>query len=128
MRIVNLLAQCNRILAFTLVEIMIVVAILGLVISIAVPYYVRQRADAQANICINGLLKLDDAACEFALERGKKTGDTINFPADLTPYLKLNSNTQIPGCPAGGIYSVAIVGVKPSCSIGTSVNPAPILP
>ena len=45
--------------AFTLVEIMIVSAILGLLVSIAVPYYVRQTASTQANLCVNTLLKID---------------------------------------------------------------------
>ena len=114
--------------AFTLVEIMIVVAILGLLVSIAVPYFIRQRSSAQANICINTLLKLDDAACEFALERGKKTGDPINYPRDLTPYIKLNGSNQIPPCPAGGSYSLNIIGARPLCSLGSSVSPIHVLP
>ena len=113
---------------FTLVEIMIVVAILGLLMAIAVPHYVRQRAGAQATTCINNLLKLDDAACQFALERGKKTGDLISFPTDLTPYIKLNSAVQIPPCPAGGSYAVVSVGSHPTCSLGNFVTPSHILP
>ena len=113
---------------FTLVEIMIVVAILGLLLAIAVPNYVRQRASAQANICINNLLKLDDAACQFALERGKKSGDALSFSSDLTPYIKLNSTALIPACPASGTYSLAVIGSHPTCSLGNSVSPAHILP
>jgi prepilin-type N-terminal cleavage/methylation domain-containing protein len=114
--------------AFTLVEIMIVAAILGLLVSIAVPYYTRQRSSAQANVCINTLLKLDDAACQFALERGRKTGDPVNYPQDLTPYIKLNGSNQIPPCPAGGIYSLNTVGAMPACSLGSSVSPSHVLP
>ena len=65
--------------AFTLVEIMIIVMILGLLLAMTVPFYIRQRATAQANSCINNLVKLDDAACQFALERGKKSGDAVAF-------------------------------------------------
>jgi prepilin-type N-terminal cleavage/methylation domain-containing protein len=128
MRLFQLKKFSSRKPAFTLVEIMIVVAIVGLLASIAVPYYVRQRASTQANICINTLLKLDDAACEFALEHGKKTGDPLNYPQDLTPYIKLNGSNQIPPCPAGGSYTLNSVGSVPVCSLGSSVNPVHVLP
>ena len=114
--------------AFTLVEIMIVIAILGLLLAIAVPYYVRQRATAQANSCINNLIKLDDAASQFALENGKKTGSAVNYPPDLTPYIKLNSTGQIPICPANGSYSITAVGSHPTCSLGNTVTPQHVVP
>src|SRR5215469_13003741 len=87
---------------FTLVEIMIVVAIIGLLAAIAIPNYVKARANAQANSCINNLRQIDGAMQQFALEKGKHVGDTVNYPTDLTPYLKLNSANEIPDCPAGG--------------------------
>ena len=90
---------------FTLVEIMIVVAIIGLLAAIAIPNFVKARATSQANACINNLRQIDAAANQFALEQKKTTGDTINFPTDLTPYIKLNANSSIPGCPAGGTYT-----------------------
>ena len=122
--------KSNRVesVAFTLVEIMIVLAILGLLVAIAVPYYVKQRATTQANLCVNTLLKLDDAACLFALERGKKTGDAVNYPQDLTPYIKPNALSQIPSCPAGGTYSLVTIGAHPVCSLGSSVNPVHVIP
>jgi len=113
---------------FTLVEIMIVVAIIGLLAAIAIPNFVRARADAQAKACINNLTKIDGAASLFALEQGRKTGDSINFPGDLTPYIKLNANNSIPGCPAGGNYSDNTVGSPPTCSLGSTVTPAHALP
>ena len=88
--------------AFTLVEIMIVVAIIGLLAAIAIPNFVKARATAQANACINNLRQIDAAAQQFALENHKKTGDTISFPSDLTPYIKLNASGSLPPCPAGG--------------------------
>ena len=113
---------------FTLVEIMIVVAIIGLLAAIAIPNFVKARATSQANACINNLRQIDAAAQEFALERGKKTGDTISYPDDLTPYIKLNSSSSIPPCPAGGTYSENTVGNSPTCSLSATVTPAHVLP
>jgi prepilin-type N-terminal cleavage/methylation domain-containing protein len=113
---------------FTLVEIMIVVAIIGLLAAIAIPNYAKARADVQARTCINNLNKIDAVACQFALENGKKNGDAINYPSDLTPYLKLNQAGGIPGCPAGGAYTENAVGISPTCSLGGTVTPAHVLP
>jgi prepilin-type N-terminal cleavage/methylation domain-containing protein len=113
---------------FTLVEIMIVVAIIGLLVAIAIPNFVNARAKAQANTCINNLTKIDTVASEFALENDKKTGDPINYPSDLTPYIKLNRAGSVPGCPAGGIYSETAVGMPPSCSLSNTVTPPHLLP
>ena len=113
---------------FTLVEIMIVVAIIGLLAAIAIPNFVKARATSQANACINNLRQIDASAQEFALERGKKTGDAISYPTDLTPYIKLNNNGSIPPCPAGGTYAEATVGNSPTCSLSGTVTPAHILP
>ena len=113
---------------FTLVEIMIVVAIIGLLAAIAIPNFVKARATSQANACINNLRQIDAAAQEFALERGKKTGDSITYPGDLTPYIKLNAAGSIPPCPAGGTYTEATVGNSPACSLSSTVTPSHILP
>ena len=114
---------------FTLVEIMIVVAIIGLLAAIAIPNFVKARATSQANACINNLRQIDAAANQFALEAKKKTGDTISYPNDLTPYIKLNSASSIPGCPAGGgTYVIATVGATPTCPLANTVTPGHYLP
>jgi len=114
---------------FTLVEIMIVVAIIGLLAAIAIPNFVKARATSQANACINNLRQIDSAANQFALEQHKKTGDSITWPTDLTPYIKLNSASSIPPCPAGGSYATAFtVGVNPTCTLGSTVTPPHRLP
>ena len=111
---------------FTLVEIMIVIAILGLLVAIAIPNYVKARANSQANACINNLRQIDGAMQQFAIENKRKVGDPVVYPDDLTPYIRLNSNNKIPQCPASGSYSVAAVGIDPSamCSLGTTVTPS----
>ena len=113
---------------FTLVEIMIVVAIIGLLAAIAIPNFVKARATSQANACINNMRQIDAAANQFALEKGKTTGATINLATDLSPYIKLNANNSIPGCPAGGSYTESAVGVNPTCSLGSGVNPPHVMP
>jgi len=113
---------------FTLVEIMIVVAIIGLLAAIAIPNFVKARATSQANGCINNLRQINAAESQFALEQHKTTGDTINFPGDLTPYIKLNSAGAIPPCPAGGNYACATVGATVTCSLGSGVTPAHVVP
>ena len=114
---------------FTLVEIMIVVAIIGLLAAIAIPNFVKARAVSQANACINNLRQIDAAANQFALEKGKRSGDVISFPGDLTPYIKLNAAGSIPPCPIGGdYYQDNIVGSLPTCSLGNATTPAHVLP
>ncbi len=114
---------------FTLVEIMIVVAIIGLLAAIAIPNFVKARATSQQNACINNLRQIDAAANQFALEQKKSTGNPINFPSDLTPYIKLNASGSIPGCPASGTYSTSMnVGTNPACSLSTLANTPHKLP
>ena len=116
---------------FTLVEIMIVVAIIGLLAAIAIPNFVRARATSQANACINNMRQIDAAVNEWALEQGKTTGSPApSLTSDLTPYIKLNANNAIPECPAGGSYTVGTVGAVPqvTCNLGNTVNPAHVLP
>ena len=108
---------------FTLVEIMIVVAIIGLLAAIAIPNFVKARSTSQANGCINNLRQINAAESQFALEQHKTTGDPINFPDDLTPYIKMNSSGSLPTCPAGGTYDCPSVGTNASCTLSTLTPP-----
>jgi len=110
---------------FTLVEIMIVVAIIGLLAAIAIPNLLRAGARSQATTCINNLRQIDTAIQQFSIEARKHVGDTVTYPDDLTPYIKLNQQGVIPPCPTGGTYQLNTVGTVPSayCTISTTVDP-----
>ncbi len=107
---------------FTLVEIMIVVAIIGLLAAIAIPNFVKARASSQTNACINNLRQIDSAKQEWALENGKTSAD-IPAPSDLLPYVGRGSGSLanvfcplvLPGAPLGG-YTVNAVGTAPECN------------
>jgi len=97
---------------FTLVEIMIVVAIIGLLAAIAIPNFVRARNTAQAAACINNMKQIDGAIDLFALETSKTDGDPVTGN-DVKLYIKGN---EMPKCPAGNKdYVLAgTVGASPS--------------
>src|SRR3954463_8833236 len=99
---------------FTLVEIMIVVAIIGLLAAIAIPNFVRARTTSQQNACINNLRQIDGAVQQWALEN-KKDAAAVVVKADVLPYLKSE-----PACPAGGTtfddsYAITTVAVAATC-------------
>ena len=103
---------------FTLVEIMIVVAIIGLLAAIAIPNFVKARTTAQKNACIANLSQIDGAKEQWAMESKKTSGDTTDSVA-VNSYLK---NSAQPACPANGTYTYNVVGVNPSCSIGATLG------
>lgn len=100
---------------FTLVEIMIVVAIIGLLAAIAIPNFVRAREQSQMNACVNNLRQIDGAKQQLALETGLNTGEAVPDGA-LDKYLGRGSAGQMPTCPVGGTaYAVGAIGDNPTC-------------
>jgi prepilin-type N-terminal cleavage/methylation domain-containing protein len=82
--------------AFTLVEIMIVVAIIALLAAIAVPGFLRARKRAQASRVLNDLRLIDSAIDQYAIETNKSTGSAVAV-TDWTNYLKKNSSLWTTG-------------------------------
>ena len=107
---------------FTLVEIMIVVAIIGLLASIAIPNFAHSRQTAQTATCISNLRYIDAAKQEWALEQRKQNTDTP-LGSDLQPYLGRTAAGSLPTCPVDGAqtfatsYAPQSVGAKAVCLI-----------
>ncbi len=110
-----------------IVGVVAICLVVVLAIVVAIPNFVQVRGRERLG-CINYLLEIDAAAQEFALEKGKTNGEAINYPDDLTPYIKLDKNGKMPSCPQGGVYTIKKVGDKPTCSLGTTVTPAHVVP
>ena len=106
--------KATRIAGFTLLEIMIIVAIIGLLAALAVPNFLKARATSQRTSCINNIRQIDAAIQQWALELKKPVTATVT-ETDATPYLK---NTV--RCPAGGTtfadsYTLNTVADMPVC-------------
>jgi len=103
----------SRKAGFTLVEIMIVVAIIGLLAAIAIPNFVKARTASQRNACIANLKQIDGAKATWALENKKASTDT---PGTSELYGATNYIRDEPFCPGGGTYALNAVDTKPTCT------------
>jgi prepilin-type N-terminal cleavage/methylation domain-containing protein len=104
----------NRKSGFTLVEIMIVVAIIGLLAAIAIPNFVKARQASQKSACVANLKQIEGAKATWALEN-KKVGTDTPTDGDLfgsTLYIR-----EKPACPASGTYTINNVDTRPACSV-----------
>jgi prepilin-type N-terminal cleavage/methylation domain-containing protein len=116
--------QQNRRSGFTLVEIMIVVAIIGLLAAIAIPNFVRARTTSQQNACINNLRQLDGAIQQYALENNA-SGTAAVDSANIQPYLGRSTSGSIANvlCPAdtsktfATSYTLTDCQTAPACLI-----------
>ena len=107
---------------FTLVEIMIVVAIIGLLATIAVPNFVKARLKAQQSACINNLKQIDGAKQAWALE-AKASPTVTPTIAQVQPYLGRGTAGTAPTCPSDSnhtfetSYSLNDLQTAPTCLI-----------
>ena len=126
---------------FTLIELMIVVAIIGLLATIALPNFVKARQSSQSNACINNLRQVDGAIQQYALENRVASGSVVDGNM-IAPYLPRGANMAVVDientvfCPAdnGRSFSSSYAGglttvdAKPACMIGGGFTPAHLLP
>jgi prepilin-type N-terminal cleavage/methylation domain-containing protein len=99
---------------FTLVEIMIVVLIIGILLAIAVPNFVRARESSRTKACVANLKQIEAAKEQWAMDTRAGSDATPNWSDLVGPnnYMKAQ-----PVCPSGGTYSIGNVATPPSCSI-----------
>ena len=118
--------RTSRKSGFTLVEIMIVVAIIGLLAAIAIPNFVRARTQSQMNACINNLRQIDGAVQQWALENKQAATATVAF-TDISSYLK--SSVTCPSAGSGATfassYTLVDASNKPTCKIITATHKMP---
>ena len=99
---------------FTLVEIMIVVAIIGMLAAIAIPNYAQSRIKANMNVCISNLRQIEGAIQRWSLEMKKDEGQPVTYN-DIRGYLQHSVL-----CPSGGTkfedsYTITTVDTAPTC-------------
>src|SRR5436309_13288781 len=110
----------SRRTGFTLIEIMIVVAIIALLAAVAIPNLAKARKSAARTACINNLKTIEGAKNIWALNNKKGDGD-VPTDADL-----FGPNAEIakkPECPGNGTYTIGAVSEKPTCSVPDHVLP-----
>lgn len=103
----------NNTKGFTLVEIMIVVAIIGMLAAIAIPSFMKARSTSQKNACINNLRQIEAGKEQWALETRQAQGVTA-VTTEVDSYMK-----KAPSCPSGGTYEYGVVGSNATCTTAT---------
>jgi prepilin-type N-terminal cleavage/methylation domain-containing protein len=100
--------------AFTLVEIMIVVAIIGLLAAMAIPNLRAAMSKAQQKTCAINRRTIDGAKAQWALENHQPPEA---IPADTDLFGEEAYIEHKPGCPASGVYSLNAVREKCTCTV-----------
>lgn len=101
---------------YTLVEIMIVVAVIAVLMSVALPNYLKSGKNSAKNACLFNLRQIDSAMEQWAMDNNVPAGTVPSFSQESEIYAYIDGGTPV--CPSGGEYSLHTVGVRPqvTCS------------
>lgn len=107
---------------FTLVEILIVILILAIIISIALPNFMHAREVGRARACQATLRHIASAKEQWAMDNRADLGSQPT-PSDLVDqYIKHQPAGELPLCPLNGTYSIGRLADQPTCSVGGNEN------
>jgi len=102
----------SRKAGFTLIEMMIVALVIGIILSIALPNWMKARETSRTQACISNLTAIENAKDQCAMEYGLGNGYVVVW-ADLVPaYIRSQ-----PQCPSGGDYVIGPIGIRTDCPI-----------
>ncbi len=113
--------KVNRTAGFTLVEIMIVVAIIGLLAALAIPNFVKARESAQLNAIYNNLRIIEAGKDQWALENKKGTGDVVASLATISDYLKGGTVKSV----VGETYDTTFIGAPSTATLPDTIRLRP---
>ncbi len=108
---------------FTLVEIMIVVLIIGILLAIAVPNFVRAREQSRAKSCSANLKQIESATQQWAIDQKKSGTDAVTIANLAGPGLYINGPVTGPVCPSSGAYTLTDVSTAPTCGATSTAYP-----
>jgi prepilin-type N-terminal cleavage/methylation domain-containing protein len=117
----SIVASRRKATAFTLVEIMIVVLIIGILLAIAIPNFVAARETSRAKACVANLKQIDSATQQWCMDNKKSATNYGSGPVIATDLVGTDSYIRaVPVCPSGGSYSAATdINSSPTCDISS---------
>jgi prepilin-type N-terminal cleavage/methylation domain-containing protein len=113
---INLAKRWGR-KGFTLVEIMIVVLIIGILLAIAVPNFIKARESSRAKSCVANLKQIESAKEQWCMDNKAGTSAT---PGTTDLYGSSAYIRTTPSCPSGGTYTIGAMNARPTCTIDTN--------